>query len=139
MESSILWTTLAALSSAILFIFEKQAATKVDNLVGSLIVSLSGLVFGAIILIPRHKNIIVSLDKASIIFLVLAGICALAIDYFTLKTYSSGLPASIGGTLIIGGSIALTVILGLLLGEEVSAIKIIGILLVMGGASLLFI
>ena len=137
MESGVLWAILAALSSALLFVFEKQAASKIDSLFGSLIVSITGVFLGILLLIPKYEQTILIQNKISLLFLILAGICALAIDYFTLKTYNSCLPISIGGSIIIGGSITLTAIIGIILGEGLSLIKTIGILLVLGGALLL--
>jgi multidrug transporter EmrE-like cation transporter len=67
----------------------------------------------------------------------LAGACAFAIDYFALKAYAEGLPVSVGGPLIIGGSIGLAAIIGLAFGESISFIKLVGISLILIGASLL--
>ena len=62
---------------------------------------------------------------------------ALALDYFVLKAYGSGLAVSIAGPIIIGGSIAVATIIGFFMGESVSTIKILGLVLVVVGASLL--
>ncbi|MEA2097478.1 MAG: hypothetical protein U9P70_00120 [Patescibacteria group bacterium] len=69
--------------------------------------------------------------------MVLAGVCALAIDYFALKAYGSGLAISVAGPIIIGGSIAVAVLIGFFLGESITAVKIIGLLFVIVGSGIL--
>jgi multidrug transporter EmrE-like cation transporter len=76
-------------------------------------------------------------DSKGFILLVLAGLCAFGIDFFVLKAYASGLPVTIGGPVIIGGSIAIATIVGFFLGDSVTAQKIIGISLVAIGAVVL--
>jgi multidrug transporter EmrE-like cation transporter len=72
-----------------------------------------------------------------LVFVGLAGVCAFAIDDVALKAYAEGLPVSIGGPLIIGGSIGLATTIGLAFGESISLLKVLGISLVLIGASLL--
>lgn len=69
--------------------------------------------------------------------MTLAGACAFAIDYFSLKAYASGLPLSVGAPIIIGCNMALVTVIGLVLGEPISLLKIIAILLIGIGASIL--
>ncbi|MBI3384613.1 hypothetical protein HY030_00260 [Candidatus Gottesmanbacteria bacterium] len=67
----------------------------------------------------------------------MAGICALGIDYFALRTYSSGLSISIGGPIIIGGSIAVASVVGFLLGDSLTFLKILGLILIIFGSAIL--
>ena len=76
-------------------------------------------------------------NPKGILLLVFAGICALGIDYFALKAYSSGSPISIIGPIIIAGSIALAAFIGFFLGESVHVMKIVGLILVLIGAGIL--
>ena len=55
-----------------------------------------------LIFFPKIKTVTLYSDPKGILFIILAGICALGIDYFALKAYSSGLEISIGGPIITG-------------------------------------
>ena len=137
MNSGILWATLSAISFGFWIVLENQAANKIDNLFGAIMVSLTAVLLGFIILIPKIRTKTLIQNNTGLLLVILAGICALAIDYFALKAYSKGVPTTIGGPIIIGGSITTAAIIGFLLGDEITITKIIGILLVIGGASIL--
>jgi bacterial/archaeal transporter family protein len=54
-----------------------------------------------------------------------------------LKAYATGLPISIGGPIVIGGSIAVATIAGFLLGDAMTTTKVLGIGLIVVGAVIL--
>ena len=68
---------------------------------------------------------------------MLAGVSAFLLDLFALQAYSKGLTISVGGPIIIGGSIAIATIAGFLMGDSITALKVFGLLLLMSGAVLL--
>jgi multidrug transporter EmrE-like cation transporter len=68
-------------------------------------------------------------------FLLGAGAAAFSIDYFTLQAYSRGLPISVGAPVGIAGGVATAVVIGLLLGEQLSFAKLGGIVLVLSAES----
>jgi drug/metabolite transporter (DMT)-like permease len=70
-------------------------------------------------------------------FLLGAGAAAFSIDYFTLQAYSRGLPISVGAPVGIAGGVATAVVIGLLLGEQLSFAKLGGIVLVVIGGIVL--
>jgi len=137
MNSGIFFAIVAAVSFGVWTVFHQQAARHVHYLFGAIIVSLTAVILGAVLLLPKIKSITLYTSPKGIFFSVLAGICALAIDYFVLKSYASGIAVSVGGPIIIGGSIAVAAILGLILGESITVMKTLGLLLVIAGASIL--
>lgn len=68
---------------------------------------------------------------------MIAGILAFFIDFFALKAYAGGLPLTIGGPLIIGGSMAVATTIGFILGDVVTLTKLLALLLLFVGAILL--
>jgi uncharacterized membrane protein len=88
-------------------------------------------------LITKIRTTILFSDPKGILFAILAGICALAIDYFALKSYGTGLAISVAGPVIISGSIAVAVLIGFFIGESVTFQKIIGLLLIIIGSGIL--
>ncbi|EKE26606.1 MAG: hypothetical protein ACD_4C00233G0007 [uncultured bacterium (gcode 4)] len=138
MHSGVIYAIIAAFAYGIWTVFHSQAANHISNLLGAVIVSMSAVIMGIIffVLSPNKNNLLVW-DNRGLIFAILAGIMALAIDYFVLKAYWSGLEISIAGPIIIGWSIAVAVFIGFFLGEPISLLKILGLILVIGGASLL--
>ncbi len=117
--------------------FEQLASNKVNYLFGAIVVSLTAVVAGLIFLLPRIKSIQLYSDPKGILFAVLAGICALAIDYFAFKAYGSGLAVSVAGPIIIGGSTAVAAVIGFTMGDSITWLKILGITLVVVGSGIL--
>ncbi|KKQ74372.1 MAG: hypothetical protein US94_C0006G0007 [Berkelbacteria bacterium GW2011_GWB1_38_5] len=128
---------LAAVSFGLWTVFHKVAAPHINQIFGAIIVSAVAVVVGLIVLIPRFKSIDLIQDWRGIVFVILAGITAFCIDFFALSAYGKGLPVSIGGPIIIGGSMALATVIGFFMGESVSFLKIIALMLIIGGSSIL--
>jgi transporter family protein len=68
---------------------------------------------------------------------MLAGLSVLLADFFILKAYKQGIQISIGGPIIIGGSIVVVTLMGLFLGERMTLLKALSILMIVSGASIL--
>ena len=137
MNQGIIFAVIAAIAFGLWTVFHQQAADKINYLVGAIIVSLTAVIVGLIFLLPNIKTINFFSNPKGILFVVLAGICALAIDYFALKAYGSGLAISIAGPIIIGGSIAVAVSIGFFLGESITLMKVIGLLFIIIGSGIL--
>ena len=137
MQAGIIFAILGALAFGLWTVFHQQASTYINNLFGAIIVSFTAFMVGLLIFLPNLKSTTLYTNPKGILFAVLAGICALGIDYFALKTYSSGLQVSVGAPIIIGGSIAVASIIGFFLGDSITLLKILGLLLVIGGATIL--
>jgi transporter family protein len=127
----------AAVSFGLWTVFHKLASPYINQIVGAIVVSFVAVLVGLIILIPRFKHIEFFNDWKGILFVVLAGIAAFFIDFLALSAYGKGLPVSIGGPIIIGGSIALATIIGFFMGESVSLLKIAALILIIGGSAIL--
>lgn len=137
MHPGIIFAVVAATAFGVWTVFHAQAANHINNLFGAIIISLTAVVLGTIFLLPNLKGVTLVTDTKGIIFAVLAGTMALTIDYFVLKAYGSGLPITVAGPIVIGGSIAVAALIGFFLGESASTAKIMGLVLVIIGASLL--
>jgi bacterial/archaeal transporter family protein len=136
MNEGIVFAVIGAVSFGLWTVFHQQASAKIDPLLGAIVVSLTAALLGMFMLLPRIKSSIMHEPKG-ILFALLAGAAALAIDYFALKAYGSGLHISIAGPIIMGGSIAFAALIGFFLGESVTAIKLFGIALVVAGSGIL--
>ncbi|MEK6822985.1 MAG: EamA family transporter [Nanoarchaeota archaeon] len=137
MNPGIIFAIVTAIAFGIWTVFHQQAANKINYLVGAIIVSLTAVVLGLALLLPRIRTTTLFTDPKGILFAVLAGVCALAIDYFALRAYDSGLAVSVAGPIIIGGSIAIASIIGFFLGESFTWMKFLGLLLVITGSGIL--
>jgi multidrug transporter EmrE-like cation transporter len=60
-----------------------------------------------------------------------------SVDYFRLHAYSRGLPISVGAPIGIAGGVATAVVIGLLVGEQLSLAKLAGLVLVIVGGIVL--
>ena len=128
---------LAAVSFGLWTVFHKIASPYINQIFGAIIVSFVAVIVGLIVLLPRFKHIQLMSDWKGILFVALAGIAAFFIDYLALSAYGKGLPVSVGGPIIIGGSIALASIIGFFMGESVSLLKIVALILIIGGSGIL--
>lgn len=133
----VVFAVLAATSFGLWTVFHKFASTYVNQVFGAIVVSLTAAIFGGIIFLFRTKGTQLYSDPKGLVFIILAGIAAFFIDYLALQAYSKGLSLSIGGPIIIGGSMAVAILIGFLLGEPITLLKILGIaLIVLGGVVL---
>ena len=137
MNSGIIYATAAAIAFGIWTVFHQQASNKINYLFGAIIVSFTAVILGLILLLPKIKAIKLYTNPKGVLFAALAGVCALAIDYFALKAYGSGLAVSVVGPIIIGGSIAIAALIGFFLGESITLMKVFGLLLVIVGSGIL--
>lgn len=137
MNQGIIFAIIAAVVFGLWTVFHDQATKYVDPLLGAVIVSLTAVIFGVILLLPKFKVLNFNIESKGLIFIILAGICALALDFFALKAYGSGLPVSVGGPIIIGGSIIIASLIGFFLGESFTPLKVLGILFVVTGVYIL--
>ncbi len=138
MHIGIIFGIAAAISLGVWTVFHQQASQHINSLFAAIIIGLVEVIVGILILLPflsKSKPLIS--DPRGIIFVVLAGIAALAIVFFVLRAYSSGVPVSIIGPIVIGGSIAIAAVIGLFLGESITFIKIVGLLFTIAGAAIL--
>ena len=130
----LIFAILAATSFGLWTIFHKLASPHINQIFGAILVSLTAVIFGGIVFLFNMKGIQLFSDSKGIIYVILAGIAAFFIDFLALQAYSKGLSLTIGGPIIIGGSMAVAVAIGFLLGEPITALKILGIsLIVIGG------
>lgn len=133
----ILFAILAAGSFGLWTIFHKLASPYVNQIFGAIIVSLTAVIFGTVVFLFRGRGVQLFTNPKGILFIVLAGIAAFFIDFLALQAYSRGLSLTIGGPIIIGGSMAVAVLIGFMLGEPITLMKILGIALIVAGGAVL--
>ena len=137
MNPGIIFALIAAIAFGVWTVFHQLAADKINYLFGAIIVSFTAVITGLIFLLPKIKSTTLCSNPKGILFAVLAGFCALAIDYFALKAYGSGLAISVAGPIIIGGSIAIAALIGFFMGDSITLMKVFGLLLVIVGSGIL--
>jgi len=135
--NSVIFAILAALSFGLWTVFHKLASPYVNQIFGAILVSFTAVIFGTLIFFTQTKGVKLFTEPKGIIFIILAGICAFFIDFLALQAYSKGLPLTIGGPIIIGGSMAVAVAIGFIMGEPVNVAKIAGIVFIIVGGAIL--
>jgi len=136
--NSVFLAILAAFSFGLWTVFHKIAAPNINRIFGALIVQIAAFIVVAILLTwLKFTNQPIQITQKGIIFVALAGVAAAFIDILALAAYSKGLSVSVGGPLIIGGSVAVASALGFLMGDSITPIKIFAIALVIIGSSIL--
>jgi|SRR6516225_403221 len=138
--SAVFYAVIAAVAAGFYSYFQRLASPNVNQLFGALAVSAAALAIAALFLVPQLGRIRLFTNPAgmsSMWFLLGAGAAAFSIDYFTLQAYSKGLPISVGAPIGIAGGVETAVVIGLLLGEQLSFAKLAGIVLVVIGGVVL--
>lgn len=128
MNTGLTFAIVSAFAFGIWMMLQERAAVYIHPLFGAIIVFLSAVVVGAIIILPQLRSIILYNNSRGIVTSVIAGLCVLVVDYYTLKAYRAGLPITVGGPVLISGSIAITALGRFILGESVTLIKSIGLI-----------
>ena len=137
MSTSLLFVIIGALGTGLWNVFISAASRQMHPLLGALITELTAFAAGALIFLPVLSSGFPKVPPRSVLLCMLAGLSVLAADVFILKAYKQGLPVSVGGPIVIGGGIVVVTLAGLLLGERMTLLKGVSILMILCGASLL--
>lgn len=137
MSNGIAFALISACAFGVWAVFQKQASSYINSLFGALVISLTAVILGMILLWPKFNLAAANAKPRGIVFAILAGVCALSIDYFALKAYDTGLAVSIGAPIIIAVSVAVASLIGFFLGESITLYKILGLVLIIIGSVLL--
>ena len=137
MPTSILFVIIGALGTGLWNVFISSASRQMHPLMGALITELTAFTVGALIFLPTIANGFPRVSFKAVGLCMLAGLSVLLADFFILKAYKQGVQISIGGPIIIGGSIVVVALMGLFLGEKMTVVKAVSILMIVCGASIL--
>ena len=137
MSTSILYVIIGALGTGLWNVFISSASRQMHPLLGALITELTAFTAGALIFLPVVSSGFPKVSFKAVGMCMLAGLSVLLADFFILKAYKQGVQISIGGPIIIGGSIILATLMGVFLGEKMTLLKALSILMIVSGASIL--
>jgi transporter family protein len=137
MSTSIVYVIIGALGTGLWNVFISSASRQMHPLLGALITELTAFSAGALIFLPVLSSGFPRVSFKAVVMCMLAGLSVLLADFFILKAYKQGVPISIGGPIIIGGSIVVVTLMGLFLGEKITWLKAVSILMIVCGASIL--
>jgi transporter family protein len=137
MSTNILYVVIGALGTGLWNVFISSASRQMHPLLGALITELTAFCAGALIFLPVVSSGFPKVSLKAVGLCMLAGLSVLLADFFILKAYKQGVPISIGGPIIIGGSIIVVTLMGVFLGEKMTLLKAVCILMIVSGASIL--
>jgi transporter family protein len=137
MSTSILYVIIGALGTGLWNVFISSASRQMHPLLGALITELTAFTAGVLFFLPVLSSGFPKVSFRAVIMCMLAGLSVLLADFFILKAYKQGVQISIGGPIIIGGSIVVVTLMGLFLGERMTLLKALSILMIVSGASIL--
>ena len=137
MSTNIVYVIIGALGTGLWNVFISSASRQMHPLMGALITELTAFTVGALIFLPMVSSGFPKVSFKAVGMCMLAGLSVLLADFFILKAYKQGVQISIGGPIIIGGSIVVVTLMGLFLGEKITLLKAVSILMIVCGASIL--
>jgi transporter family protein len=137
MSTKVLFVIIGALGTGLWNVFISSASRQMHPLLGAVICELTAVVAGTLLLLPLLSSGFPRVSLKAVGLCMLAGLSVLLADYFILKAYKQGLQISIGGPIIIGGGILVVTLMGIFLGERMTLLKALSILMIITGASIL--
>jgi len=136
------WLILAILSATTFGFynfFTKLSADKLSPIIAAVFITGASFAIAVIAMITlKISGQAITFNKNMLLFPILAGVFAGVADVLYLFMFSSGAPITIGNPIVVGGTVFVAVVLGLvILREPLTVIKGIGIILVLIGLVLL--
>lgn len=120
-------------------IFIKISSGYINQIVGAVILQVVAALLGAmILLVMKINNVPLEISQKGIIFAVLAGVFVGLAEITSFYVFSKGISASAGIPVIIGGSILIGALLGIIfLKETMNLIHYLGITFIIIGVVIL--
>lgn len=137
MSRSMIFILIAAGAAGVWTLLMSRASRLVHPVVGAGIIEGSALLLVLLLVLRQRIDVSGAVTPLGALLLVLAGLCVLAVDYFSLRAYEMGMEISVGAPTISAGAILVPTVLGLLMGEGISVTKLLGIGLIGTGVLLL--
>ena len=136
------WLPLALLTALFLALYNffiKLASNHLPAAVGAVVLQLVAAVLGALWLLRlKLQGQPLPLSTKGLGLAALAGLGVGLAEILTFIVFQRGVPASVGTPVIVGGSVLLTALLGMLLLREVlSGAQVAGLVLIVAGIGLL--
>ena len=134
---------LIALATAAAFgaynVFIKLSSGKIDHVLGAVVLQVvAALLGGSYALFLKLSGRELPVSREGVGYAALAGVAVGIAEILTFVVFSRGAPASLATPVIMGGSILITAVLGvLLLRERLGLPQVLGIVLVGVGIALL--
>ncbi|MFW0862420.1 MAG: EamA family transporter [Candidatus Komeilibacteria bacterium] len=135
----VLFGILAAVSFGFYNFFTKISADKLNPIIALVFITGSSFLVALVIaLLFKLSGQELVLSKNSISIPILAGVFTGIAEMFYLFMFTKGAPLSIGNPLVVGGTIIVAVLLGMIIIKEpLSWVKAIGILVTLLGVIIL--
>jgi transporter family protein len=130
---------LTAFSLALYNFFIKLASDHVQAAVGAVVLQLVAAALGSVWLLRlKLQGQPLPMSSKGLWLAALAGLGVGLAEILTFVVFSRGVPSSVGTPVIVGGSVLLTAVLGLVVAREtLSMPQVLGLLLIVGGIALL--
>lgn len=133
MSRGVTFILIASVAAGLWSILLSRASRSVHPIVGTGVVELSAVVLVLMVILRQPIDVKSALSVEGFVLLVFCGLCVFTVDYFSLRAYETGLEVSVGAPIIASGAILLPAVVGPMLGERISVMKIFGIALIGAG------
>lgn len=121
--------------------FIKVSAGNINQIVGAVILQVvATLMGGAVLIYLKLINTPLHLSSKGILFAILAGIFVGLAEITSFYVFSKGISASVGIPIIVGGSVLVGALLGIVfLKESLNLIQYLAMAMIIAGITLLFV
>ncbi len=135
----LIFAILSAISFGFYNFFTKMAADKLSPIIATVLITGTAFIVALVVMfVSKIAGQPIVISKNIILFPILAGLFAGIAELLYLSMFSGGAPITIGNPLVVGGTVLVAVVLGMLiLKEPMTVIKGIGIVLILIGLVML--
>ncbi len=136
MSRSLTFILIAGFAAGLWSVLLSRASRSVHPIVGTGIIEGSAVLMVLLVILRQRIDLKGAVSFEGAALLVLCGLCVFTVDYFSMRAYETGLEVSVGAPIIASGAILLPAVVGPMLGDRISAAKIVGVVLI--GAGIFF-
>jgi len=136
MSRSLTFILIAGFAAGFWSVLLSRASRSVHPVVGTGIIEGSAVLMVLLVIFRQRIDLKDAVSFEGTALLVLCGLCVFMVDYFSMRAYETGLEVSVGAPIVASGAILLPAVIGPMLGDRVSAAKVVGIVLI--GAGIFF-
>ncbi len=135
----LVFALLATITYGFYNFFTKLSADKLSPSIALMFVGVASCIVALVsIIFSKISGQPLVFSRGALLFPLLAGLFAGIAEIFYLTMFSKGAPLSIGNPLVVGGTVIISVVLGLiLLKEPLNGIRITGIIITLVGLVIL--
>lgn len=129
-----LYIMMAAIAAGAWSVLMARAAKGITPIFGLIVSEVTAVLIALVAMAGlAQRGHRIRFDRASILYLVAAGVCVFLVDLMSLRAYRAGVPVSAGAPILTGVAVVVAASIGIMTGEPPLVTRVVGISLILVG------